>query len=293
LKVETECAGCIIHRGHAQIIEATKDSTLRFRAMKALFEFLTKEFNPNAVPAYLGTERDRLIRRITGNPDPYAAKKRLSNEKALEMLPLAEKIIASSLTGEERFRKALLCSIVGNVMEFDIPLHSFEFDDLEKLIQQSERELAVDEIAKIFDLVKKSKNILYLTDNSGEIAFDKLFVRELKKHGANVIVVVKASPILNDATLEDAKFVGMDKVADAIITTGTDAVGLNLEESSAEFLKLYNSADLIIAKGMGYAETLTENKLTRPHALLLRTKCNTVAHFFGVPKEKNVAKILP
>lgn len=122
--------------------------------------------------------------------------------------------------------------------------------------------------------------------------FDKLFVKELKQLGAHATVVVKRGPILNDATLKDAKFVGIDKVADAVITTGSDAVGLNLKESSAEFLKHYNSADLIIAKGMGYAETLTDNKLTRPHALLLRTKCGPVAHFFGVLREKNVAKIL-
>ena len=292
MKVEIECAECIIHRGRSEIVEATKDNALQFETMKALFAFLAEEFKPNAVPAYLGTERDRIVRSVTGNPDPYAARKRLSNENALEMLPLAEKIIANSPTAEVRFRKALLCSIVGNVIEFDIPSHTFQFGDLEKLIQQSERDLAIDDVSKIFSLAKRARTILYLTDNAGEIAFDTLLVKELKRLGANVIVVVKGSPILNDATLEDAKFVGIDKVADAVITTGTDAVGLNLKESSAEFLKRYNSADLIIAKGMGYAETLTENKLTRPHVLLVRTKCGPVAHFFGVPREKNVAKIL-
>lgn len=292
MKVELECAECIIHRGRSEIVEATKIPALQFKAMRALFEFLAKEFKPDAVPAFLGTERDRIVRKVTGNPDPYAARKRLSNQKAMEMLPLAEKIIRNSPTVEMRFRKALLCSIVGNVIEFDIPDHEFQFGDLEKLIQQSEKDLAIDEVSRIFDLAKKAKKILYLTDNAGEIVFDKLFVKELKQLGAHATVVVKRGPILNDATLKDAKFVGIDKVADAVITTGSDAVGLNLKESSAEFLKHYNSADLIIAKGMGYAETLTDNKLTRPHALLLRTKCGPVAHFFGVLREKNVAKIL-
>lgn len=291
--MEIECAPCIIYRGHAEICEATKDKALRFKSMKALFDFLEKEFNQNAVPAYLGTERDRLVRKTTRNPDPYAVRKRLSNQKALEMLPLAEKIINNSHSDEERFRKALLCSIVGNVMEFDIPVHSFKFDDLEKLIKQSEKDLAIDEISRIHELAKKAKNVLYLVDNAGEIAFDTLFVKELKRHRAKVVVAVKSKPVLNDAMLEDAKLVGMDKTADKIITTGNDSVGLNMKESSLEFLQYYNSADLIIAKGMGYAETLTENKLTRPHALLLRTKCNPVARFFGVPREKNVAKILP
>ena len=261
--------------------------------MNALFEFLKNEFNPIAVPAYIGTERDRLVRKITRNSDPYSEKKRLCNKKALDMLPLAEKIIKNSPDGKARFRKAVLCSIVGNVMEFDIPVHSFRFDDLEKLIKESEEDLAIDETARIFDLARKAKNVLYLLDNAGEIAFDTLLVKELKKLGTHVTVVVKASPVLNDATFEDAKFVGMDKIADKIITTGTDAVGLNPKESSEEFLKSYRSADLVIAKGMGYAETVTENNLARPHALLLRTKCNPVARFFGVPREKNVAKVMP
>ena len=292
LKVEIDCAECLIHRGRSEIVEASKDKALQFKAIRALFTFLAREFKASAVPAYLGTERDRIVRKVTRNPDPYATKKKLSNQKALEMLPLAEKIIMDSPSAEMRFRKALLCSIVGNVIEFDIPVHTFQFGDLEKLIQQSDHDLAIDEVSKIFNLAKRARTILYLTDNAGEIAFDKLLVKELKRLGANVTVAVKESPVLNDATLEDAKFVGIDKVADETITTGADSVGLNLKASSREFLSHYQSADMIIAKGMGYAETLTENKLTKPHALLLRTKCGPVAHFFAVPREKNVAKIL-
>jgi uncharacterized protein with ATP-grasp and redox domains len=292
VKVELECAECIIHRGIAETKEATHYTELRFKTMRALFTFMAKEFKPTAVPACLGTERDRIIRRITRNPDPYAERKRLSNQKALEMLPMAERIIESSPKPEIRFRKALLCSIVGNVIEFDIPDHPFKFTELQKLIEQSEKDLALDEIPRIYELAKRAKSILYLTDNAGEIAFDALFVKELRRLGARVTVAVKAKPIINDALLEDAMAVGMGKVADVVVTNGADTVGLNLKEASEEFLQLYRSADLIIAKGMGYAETLTEIKRIRPHALLLRTKCSPVARFFGVEREKNVAKIL-
>jgi uncharacterized protein with ATP-grasp and redox domains len=84
----------------------------------------------------------------------------------------------------------------------------------------------------------------------------------------------------------------MCKVADKVITTGTDSVGLTMDEVSAEFREVYNCVDLVFAKGMGYAETLTEYKLKKPHVLLFRTKCNPVANFFGVPREKNVAKLM-
>lgn len=284
---------CIIHRGYQQIAEATKDKELQFKALRALFNFLSENFSAEATPAWLGTQRDRIIKKITGNPDPYAKRKRLSNEKALEMLPIAELLVKNSKDEMGKFRKACLCAIVGNIMEFDIPGHKFEYDELKGLFENAEKDLAIDEIERIYELAKKSRNIMYLTDNAGEIAFDKLLVGELKNLGCRVTVVVKGGPVLNDATLPDAKLVGIDKIADAVITTGTDAVGLQPKECSKEFLDAYYSADFIIAKGMGYAETLTELELKVPHALLFRTKCNPVARYFNVERNKNVAIILP
>jgi uncharacterized protein with ATP-grasp and redox domains len=99
--------------------------------------------------------------------------------------------------------------------------------------------------------------------------------------------------VVNDATLEDVDFSGMNKLADNILTTGTDAVGLLIKEVSPEFLKAYDEVELVFAKGMGYAETLTEYKLTKPHFLLFRTKCNPVANYFCASREKNIAKLMP
>lgn len=293
MKVEVECAACVLHRGYMEIMEATSDHSLQFEAMSALTRLLAKEFKPTAVPARLGTKRDRLIKRITGNQDPYEKKKWLSNQRALEILPLAKKFVTSESSEGARFRKACLCSIVGNVIEFDIPDHTFNFNNIGKLIQSAEKDLAIDQISRIFNLAKDAEEILYLADNAGEIVFDTLLVRELKKLGAHVRVAVKGKPIVNDATMQDAKRVGMHEVADGIVTTGTDTVGLILEECSKQFQIFYKSADLVIAKGMGYAETLTELNSKTPHALLLRTKCGPVANFFGVAMGRNVAKIVP
>ena len=275
-----------------EIQKATNDPSLQFKAMSSLLHFLAEEFRSTANPAYLGTKRDRLVRRITGNHDPYAQSKQISNQKALEVLPLARKLVSNEASTELRFRKACLCSIVGNIIEFDIPDNPFKFTELKKLIQEAEEDLAIDEIPQIFKEAKKAKNILYLADNAGEIAFDKLLVQELKKMGPHVIVAVKGSPVLNDATLKDAEYVGIHEVADEIITTGTDTVGFVSNECSKEFLSVHNSADFVVAKGMGYAETLTELQLEAPHALLLRTKCSTVANFFNVSTGKNVAKLM-
>jgi len=292
LKVDVECAPCLLHRGHMEILEATNDKKLQFEAMTALTRLLHKDFKSIAVPAKLGTKRDRLVKTITGNADPYAKKKWLSNQRALEILPQVKRLVARETSSEARFRRACLCAIVGNIIEFDIPEHEFSFEDIGEIALQAQQDLAVDELSKIFDTAKRAEEILYLTDNAGEIAFDKLLVAELKKLGARVVAAVKGKPIINDATLQDAKAVGMHEVADDLITNGTDTVGLVLKECSKRFLTLYKSADLVVAKGMGYAETLTETKLNTPHALLLRTKCQPVARYFGTVKGKNVAKLM-
>ncbi len=260
--------------------------------METLARLLDKDFKPTAVPARLGTKRDRLIRTVTGNADPYARKKWTSNQQALEILPQVKRLVAQEKTVEDRFRKACLGAIVGNIIEFDILEHEFKFEDISKLLSQAQQDLTVDEIPKILDATRNAEEILYLTDNAGEIAFDTLLVAQLKKLGARVIVAVKGKPVLNDATLQDAKAVGMQEIADDVISNGTDAVGLLLKDCTKRFAALYRSADLVVAKGMGYAETLTETKLSVPHALLLRTKCSPVARFFGTVRNKNVAKLL-
>jgi len=293
LKVEAECAACILSRAAAEAMEATTNPALRFRAMAELLRLLSKEFKPTAVPADLGTKRDRLLKRITGNSDPYKRSKKLSNEKALKLLPYARKLVEEGYAQQDRFKRACLCAMVGNIIEFDIPGHRFTFNSLRKNFREAGKDLVIDDINRIYEIAKESHSILYLTDNAGEIVFDSLLVEQLKNMGLTVTVGVKDGPVINDATLEDVEVSGMRKIADKIITTGTDAVGLVLKEVSAEFLGIYDSVDMVFAKGMGYAETLTEYKLKKPHVLLFRTKCNPVANFFAVPREKNVAKLMP
>jgi uncharacterized protein with ATP-grasp and redox domains len=293
MKVEAECASCLLARATAETYYATTNPALRFRAIKEITKLLNREFRPTTVPADIGTKRDRLIKELTGNDDPYKRSKKISNEKALKMLPYARKIVEKGYNQQERFKKACLCAIVGNILEFDIPGHRFTFKTLTKSFREAAKDLVVDEVENAYELAKKAKEVLYLADNAGEIVFDTLLVEQLKNMGLRVIYIVKGGPVINDATTEDVEFSGMDKLADKIITTGTDAVGLLQKEVSTEFLEVYNSAELVFAKGMGYAETLTEFKLTKPHFLLLRTKCNPVANYFCAPRNKNIAKLMP
>ncbi len=283
----------MLSRAMAETYQATTNPALRFRCMAEVIKLLNREFRPTVVPADLGTKRDRLIKKLTGNPDPYAPSKRVSNERAGKLLPIAKEYVESGLNQQERFRKACLCTIVGNIMEFDIPGHTFTFSILRKSLRGAAQDLAINDIDKAYELAKKAQNVLFLADNAGEIVFDKLLVEQLKNMGVDVTYVVKGGPVLNDATIEDVEASGIRELADEIATTGADAVGLLKKEVSPEFLKLYENAELIFAKGMGYAETLTELKLSKPHFLLFRTKCTPVANYFCVAKEKNIAKLMP
>jgi uncharacterized protein with ATP-grasp and redox domains len=293
MKVEAECASCLLARAKAETYYATTNPALRFRAMKEVIRLLNREFRPSTVPADIGTKRDRLIKQLTGNDDPYKISKKMSNEKAVKLLPYARKLVEIGYNQQERFKKACLCAVVGNILEFDIPGHSFTFRTLTKSFREAAKDLVVDDVDEAYELAKKAKAVLYLADNAGEIVFDMLLVEQLKNMGLEVTYVVKGGPVINDATLEDVNSSGMDKLADSILTTGTDAVGLLKKEVSPEFLKVYDKAELVFAKGMGYAETLTEYKLTKPHFLLFRTKCTPVANYFCAPRHKNIAKLMP
>jgi damage-control phosphatase, subfamily I len=293
MKVEAECAACLLARATAETYYATTNPALRFRTIKEVMKLLNREFRPTTVPADIGTKRDRLIKQLTSNDDPYKRSKKMSNDKAVKLLPYARKLVEKGHNQQERFKKACLCAVVGNILEFDIPGHCFTFRTLTKSFRDASKDLIVDDVDRAYELAKKAKAVLYLADNAGEIVFDTLLVEQLKNMGLKVTYVVKGGPVINDATLEDVEPSGMNKLADNILTTGTDAVGLLKKEVSPEFLKVYGEAELIFAKGMGYAETLTEYKLTKPHFLLFRTKCNPVANYFCAPRNKNIAKLMP
>jgi hypothetical protein len=293
LKVEPECESCLLSRAQTETYQATTNPALRFRCLAEVVKLLNREFKYTSVPADLGTKRDRIIKELTGNSDPYRRTKKAANEKALKLLPHARKLIEAGYTQQERFKKACLCAIAGNIMEFDIPGHKFTLKSLAASIREAAKDLFIDDIDRAYEIAKNADNVLYLADNAGEIVFDTLLVEQLKNMGLKVTYVVKGGSVINDATMDDVALSGMDAIADDVLTTGTDAVGLLKKEVSPEFLKVYDAAELVFAKGMGYAETLTEYKLTKPHLLLFRTKCVPVANYFCAPRDKNIAKLMP
>lgn len=271
-------------------MRATDDEGLRFEAVHRMLELLGEKFGPDAVPSHLGSERDRLIRRITGAPDPYAEMKLKANEEALRLLPGLEALVEEQPTAE-RFRWACKIACIANIIEYDVPGHSHEID--EALARVEAEGFFIDDTGGFKELLGPGVEVLLLTDNAGEIAFDKLVVRELRSLGCSVTVAVKGGPSLNDALMEDAEAVGMVEEADEVITTGTDAIGVNLAEASEEFRDTFYAADGIVAKGMANWENLTEYQAPCPTLFLFRTKCEPVAATVDAPLQQNIAKLVP
>jgi uncharacterized protein with ATP-grasp and redox domains len=290
MKVGARCGYCLLHRGYQQILRSTDDEAVRKEAIGALLHLMADMYGDEAVPSIIGAERDRLVHRVTGCPDPYAELKKQANQAALGILPTFEALVEAQPKGE-RLRKAALIACLGNIIEYDVPGHSA---DVEEVLENIEDErFTIDDMDPFKELLGTGVNLLYLTDNAGEIAFDRLVVREIRDLGCRVTVAVKGGPSLNDALLEDAEAVGMVGEADSVITTGTDAVGVNLSEVSREFLDAYRSTDVILSKGMANWETLTEYEAPCPTLFLFRAKCEPVAAAVGVPLRENVAKLVP
>ncbi len=171
LKVEPECASCLLCRAQIETYDATTNPALRFRCLAEVVKLINREFRPTAVSADLGTKRDRIIKQLTGCSDPYARSKKLANQKALQMLPSAKKMVRTANNQQERFKKAVLCAIVGNIMEFDIPGSKFTLKNFHKTFNDAAKDLFIDDLDKAYELAKKADSVLFLADNAGEIVF--------------------------------------------------------------------------------------------------------------------------
>ena len=217
----------------------------------------------NATPVY------ELIAEISGCKDPFAELKKESNQLALDLQENIRDIIKQS---DVPLFTAIKYSIAGNIIDYGA---HHDFDILDTINKCSTRELALNDYEKLCEDLNTAEKILYLGDNSGEVAFDSLVIEQLDHQ---ILFAVREKPIINDALREDAQFCGLDRQCE-IISNGTNCPGTPLSRCSAEFREAFNQADLIISKGQGNFETLSE--VRAPIYFLLSVKCPVVArHIF-------------
>jgi len=295
MKGELLCLPCTVRTAHDIAVKATDNEKLQEELIVETMKWLSQTPNVlNGTPAAFHTRVQRMAKRITGNPDPFKELKKASNEIALRAVKVLEDRCAR-LGRAEAFRLAALGAICGNTIDFEVEEHKFRMDELESsLCACLDGALAVDDTSKLMESLQRSRKVVYLVDNAGEIVFDKFFIKTITdNYPVKVYAAVKSGPILNDATMDGAEQVGLGEVAE-VITTGNDHIGTNLDESSEEFLGHLRSADVVIAKGQGHYESVTEveDQLPKPIVYVLRAKCSLVAHRLGVPRNANVVKVV-
>ncbi|ABR56394.1 damage-control phosphatase ARMT1 family protein [Methanococcus aeolicus] len=289
MKIKPECATCIIRQIVDISIEVTDDEIEQFRLVKGCMPVINEEYHNNAVPAWMGTVIHRHFKKISNCEDPYKRLKETANDTAQNYIEDVENKIKNSDNELDRLKKCVLATIAGNSIDFG-PFSISE--DIVPMIEHTlNSELKIDCSKELLEDLKSAKKVLYICDNAGEIVFDILLIKMIKKYVNDIndiVVAVKGKPILNDATMEDAENLKINEFA-KVITTGSDIIGIILEECSEEFLKEFEQADLIIAKGMGNFESLTEYNLNHKKLYyILKAKCDPVAEFIGVDLKDSV-----
>jgi len=272
-----DCYPCFLR----QAIEAARMSGATPAQEKdvvlSIMEIL-KDTEDGATPPVIGTKVHQIVREIVDNPDPYLEVKREATDKALSMVPELRSLLNAS---EDRLATALRLSIAGNIIDFG-PKPDFDLWDV--VDQVLNEDLAIDDTDVLLTHLREVKSVLYLADNAGETVFDRLLIEELPKP---VIYTVRGGAVLNDATLEDAIAAGIDQVG-KVIDTGARVPGTVLSMCSQEFQEVFNKAELVLSKGMGNYETLSE--VHAPILFLMRVKCPIIGADVGAPINSAVIK---
>jgi uncharacterized protein with ATP-grasp and redox domains len=272
MQIYLDCIPCFIRQALDAARLATDDEQIHERVVREVLR-LAADLDMSQSPPAIGRQIHRLIRGLIGNNDPYRQLKQRSNRLALRMCDELKEIVRTS---EDPLETAVKLAIAGNIIDLGVKT-SIKESEIERIINDS---LIADfdgrQIEDFRNAVNKAKQILYLADNAGEIVFDRLLIEQLPCE--KITLVVKARPVINDATVEDAKVAGLTEMVD-VIDNGSDAPGTILESCSQTFRNRFAKADLIIAKGQGNYETLSD--VNKNIIFILKAKCSVIAKDLG------------
>ena len=276
MKIGEDCIVCALN---TYIRVADKFDLQGEKREQGMRDFLglLKDYDYNKTSPDLGRDLHNLIKRITGDSDPYRDEKSEHNSKLMDKY---DSLLSRVRQAEDSFLMALRLSMVGNLIDLGV----CDNIDVDYVVEMAEKsEFGVDDSKDLGDEIEKAGRILYLGDNAGEIVMDKLFIEVLGDlyKDKKIVFVVRSEPIINDATLEDVRYTGLDKLV-RVIENGYDAPGTILEECSKEFLSEYERADVIISKGQGNYESLSERD--ENIFFLLTAKCDIVANSLNTKK---------
>jgi len=282
-----DCMPCFTRQALGALRCAGTAEAAQREVMRHVLRALAAEVDLGSSPPEIAQRVHRLVRRLTGDGDPYASLKARANAIALAAEPyLRESVDAAP----DRFAAATRLAIAANALDAGISTEAAvgggpargdsqgAVDGLVRDLRRGLEEPLHGDLEEFRSAVARAERIVYLTDNSGEIVVDGLLVEQFPK--GRVVVAVRGAPVLNDATLADARAAGLDALA-AVVENGSDAPGTVLPDCSPEFRRVFAEADVIVSKGQGNYESLSD--VDAPVFFLFKVKCPLAARHAGLP----------
>jgi len=269
MNLKSDCLSCLLN----QSLRVAKNLNLDEETSKKMMQVASESIGTygEVSPPVAAADLYPKLASFTDSEDVYRDLKELSTKEALKLLPSVEKKV-------HNVSNAIKAAVAGNVIDFATPNH---FDLNTEFKKVFETTFAIDDEVEFFQRLKKAKSLMIIGDNVGEHVFDKLLLESMAKEfpKLKLYYAVRGKPIINDVTLLEAKELAMEEVA-KVVDSGVITPGLAYAYASAEFMELYNSIDLIIAKGMGNYECLEGVKDERIFHLF-KVKCDVVANDVG------------
>jgi uncharacterized protein with ATP-grasp and redox domains len=271
MQVSLDCLPCQLR----QILEAARMATNQTAIQEKIMENalqLSMDYKSFSDSADMGRALQQIIAKHTGVLDPYRKIKDKNIKKSLEVYPLLQRFTAKK---DERLYWALKTAATGNIID------SAVYSDVsieDSLMGELEKEFTICDIERLEEELKQAGSLLIIGDNAGETVFDRVLISQLEH--LDITYAVRSEPMINDATLEDARASGLEDCS-RLISTGCNVAGVILDECSEEFLDIFYGADIVICKGQGNYETLSEHK-GRSMFFLLKAKCSVLAGLLGV-----------
>lgn len=286
MKPDVECGICLMHWVHSRVEPHTEREVLP-EMTKRLINTLLRDVIPDV---NLGNLCNSAVWSVFGAPSSaathYEELKRESNKNARAVLPLAKAFIDAGKTDRERLERACSLAAASNVAPLNSPTGAYTFQEIRDIIEGNDDRPVI--IGDVYGVVRDAKNILYVTDNAGEIGFDSLVIDIVKQMGPKITLVVKERTYFEDATPEDARFFELDKSVDRMVTVGGF---FSPNDVSEELYSVFAGSDLLLVKGTGSYEAFSNDTQGKPAVFMLKVKCDPIARQTGIARGKVVVKL--
>ena len=275
MKANLDCIPCFQRQALQAVRFITNDIQVQEQVLRKVITALYDQ-DWSQTPPQIARIVHKIVKEETKNFDPYSKVKKEYNDRALKLYSSMRNLVEKS---ENPLLTAIRIAIAGNIIDFGA---SSSFDLTKTIDSILTKPLKINGFSKLTEVLSKSHNLTYLGDNTGEIVFDKLLIETILNHFEinEIQFAVKGAPIINDATMEDAEYVNLTSIPNIkFIKIGIGIPGTGLGREDKEFLDIIKKSDMIISKGQGNYEALSDQ-----HKIffLLIAKCPVIARDLGI-----------